>query len=270
MELKILGSVAPYCKNGKNCPGYFIKEGKDKILLDCGNGITNYLNMEEDLENLTIFISHFHPDHYGDLSSIGDAADLFYKFGFLDNPVKLYLPKVEEKLIRCQGNTEYFVEKTEKVKEAEKKNESYVKDISDCHYFQTQEYNHTTNLSIGNMKISFCQTLHPMTTYALKVESPTGVIAYSADTGYYHKLTSFFQNSNLLLCEASLLKGQVRNDGHLYAYEAAELASKSHVEQLLLTHFWPEIGKEEYVREAQEHFQEVEAAQEGKVYQLTK
>lgn len=30
MDLKILGSVAPYCKNGKNCPGYLLTEGKEK------------------------------------------------------------------------------------------------------------------------------------------------------------------------------------------------------------------------------------------------
>lgn len=270
MELKVLGSVAPYCKDGKNCPGYLIKEGNEKILLDCGNGITNYLDMQEDLENLTIYLSHFHPDHYGDLSSLGDAADLFYKFGFLNKPVKLYLPKIEDKLTRCSGNTVYSVEKEDHVKEAEKKNQEYIQDIAYRHYFQVLEYDHSTNLSIGNMNISFYETLHPMSTYAIKIKSPTGTIVYSADTGYYKRLTSFFQKADLLLCEASLLKGQVRNSDHLYAYEAAKIASESGVKQLVLTHFWPEIEKEEYVKEAQKYFPNTQAAVEGKVYQLTK
>lgn len=112
MDLKILGSVAPYCKNGKNCPGYLLTEGKEKILLDCGNGITNHLDMKRDLENLTIFISHYHPDRYGDLSSIAEANSLFQKFGLLEKNVKIYLPKLEEKLRVRMYNTEFFIEKT--------------------------------------------------------------------------------------------------------------------------------------------------------------
>lgn len=270
MELKELGSVAPYCKNGKCCPGHFVKEGDIKILLDCGNGITNYLNMEKDLEYLIIFISHYHPDHYGALSSIGEAVDLFHKFGFLNKRVKLYLPKLEQKLIRRLGNTEFFVEKKVDDYVTERMNQRYVENIAYHHYFDVEEYNGSTKLHFGNMNISFYQTLHPTDTYAVRIDSPVGKFVYSADTYYDEKLVDFFQDADMLLCEASLLKGQARTCEHLYAYEAAELASKSNVGQLLLTHFWPEIEKEKYVEEAKKYFENTQAAEEGKVYQLSK
>ena len=73
MELKVLGTVSPYCKLDKNCPGFLIKNGEHKILLDCGNGITRLLNLQEDLKNLTIILSHLHKDHYGDILSIAYA-----------------------------------------------------------------------------------------------------------------------------------------------------------------------------------------------------
>ena len=270
MELKGLGSVAPYCKNGKSCLGYLIKEKEEKILLDCGNGITNYLNMEEDLENMTIIISHFHPDHYGDLSSIGEAIDLFLKFGFLNKRVKLYLPKVENSLIRHLGNTQFSVEKNKEEYEKERMNQRYVESIAYHHSFDVEEYDRGTKLQIGDMNIRFYQTLHPANTYAVRIESPTGKFAYSADTYYDESLIDFFQNANTLLCEASLLKGQARTCEHLYAYEAADLASKSKVDQLLLTHFWPEIAKERYVEEAKNYFENTQAIEEGKVYKLLK
>lgn len=43
MILKILGSVSPYPKTSNNCVGYLIYDtsNNQKILLDCGNGITS-------------------------------------------------------------------------------------------------------------------------------------------------------------------------------------------------------------------------------------
>ncbi len=270
MELKGLGSVAPYCKNGKNCPGYLLIEGEKKILLDCGNGITNYMDMEKDLENMTIIISNFQPDHYGDLSSIGEAIDLFQKFGFLKKRVKLYLPKVENSIIRRLGNMEFSVEKNKEEYEKERRNQRYVESIAYHHSFDVEEYGRNTKLQIGDMNIRFYQTLHPTNTYAVRIESPTGKFVYSADTYYDENLIDFFQDANTLLCEASLLKGQARTCEHLYAYEAANLAFKSNVGQLLLTHFWPEITKERYVEEAKNHFENTKAVEEGKVYKLLK
>ena len=62
-----LGTVSPYCKASKNCPGFLVNRNNKKILLDCGNGITKHMVFPNDLNNLTIFISHLHTDHNGEL-----------------------------------------------------------------------------------------------------------------------------------------------------------------------------------------------------------
>ena len=92
------------------------------------------------------------------------------------------------------------------------------------------------------------------------------MIVYSSDTGYKNNtLESFSKNANLLICESTFLRGQMRiEDYHLYAHEAALIAKQSDVDKLLLTHFWPTIPKEQYVEEAKEFFQNTEAAIEGK------
>lgn len=35
-----LGTVSPYSKESHNCPGFLIEYQEEKVLLDCGNGIT--------------------------------------------------------------------------------------------------------------------------------------------------------------------------------------------------------------------------------------
>lgn len=63
-----LGTVSPYSKESHNCPGFLIEYQEEKVLLDCGNGITRLLNFPKDLQNLHIIITHYHNDHFGDLS----------------------------------------------------------------------------------------------------------------------------------------------------------------------------------------------------------
>jgi ribonuclease BN (tRNA processing enzyme) len=49
----------------------------------------------------------------------------------------------------------------------------------------------------------------------------------------------------------------------LYAHEAALIAKSACVKKLALTHFWPEIDKSEYVKEAKSIFENTIAAEEG-------
>ena len=52
---------------GNNCPGFLITHGESKIMLDCGSGSHSLLNFPNDLNNLSIIISHLHSDHYNDI-----------------------------------------------------------------------------------------------------------------------------------------------------------------------------------------------------------
>ena len=59
-----------------------------------------------------------------------------------------------------------------------------------------------------------------------------------------NSLVRLAEDADILLCEATFLRGQTRlTDNHLYAYEAAKIAKQANVRQLVLTHFFPEIEK---------------------------
>lgn len=222
-----LGTVSPYPKGNHNCPGFLIKYNGANLLLDCGSGITRLLNMPDDLKNLSIIISHNHLDHHSDISSIAYASYVYHKLGLLEEKVKVF------------------------------SKHAYLSYLSNTHYFKF------TNI-IKDFNIEFLENIHDTPCYSTKITTKEGIqIVYTADTGYNEKLIDFAKDVDLLICESTFLKGQVGSKNHLYAYEAGKIAREANVKKLMLTHFWPEIPKSKYVKEAQELFENVIAADEG-------
>ena len=246
MILKILGSVSPYPKSDHNCVGYLIynTDNNQKILLDCGNGITRLMNFPNDLENLTIIISHLHKDHYADLSAIAYASYVYHNLDLLSSKVKVYIPNS--------------------------------KDLEDYHYlinYGTENYmdfytyDEKSNLKINDINVSFYRTQHSIKTFAMNIIKENIKLSYSSDTGYDENISSFFQGADVLICESSFLKHQKNgNIHHLSAEEAAIIAKKSNVKKVILSHFWPEIDKLDYLDEAKNIFENVDVASENKEY----
>lgn len=248
MILKILGSVSPYPKADNNCVGYLIYDTNDnqKILLDCGNGITRLMKFPDDLENLTIIISHLHKDHYADLSAIAYASYVYHNLGHLNSKVKVYIPDSKDL-----------------------EDYNYLINYGTENYMDFYEYDEKTELNINSINVFFCQTQHNIKTFAMNVIKENVKLTYSADTGFDENSSLFFQNADILICESSFLKHQKNgNLNHLSAEEAAIIAKKSNARKLILSHFWPEIDKSSYLNEAKNIFENVEVAIENKEYVL--
>lgn len=265
LEITPLGTVSTFCYEDKCCPGFLVKHNDKKVLLDCGNGITKHMIFPNDLNNLTIFISHLHPDHYGELLSIAQTSLVFNRLGYLNKKIKVYIPS---------GDIERV---SENYKDADGWSASrtvdkniidfdYIRNLEKHGFIEIVPYKENDIINIDDMNISFKRNPHQIITYSTKIQTPENMIVYSSDTGYKNNtLESFSKNANLLICESTFLRGQMRiEDYHLYAHEAALIAKQSDVDKLLLTHFWPTIPKEQYVEEAKEFFQNTEAAIEGK------
>ena len=260
-----LGTVSTYCYKDMNCPGFMIQYNGYKILLDCGNGISKNLNLPNDLDNLTIIISHLHPDHYGELLSLAQTSYVYNRLGYLSNKIKVYIPKGDKICIDedYAGSANWGPKKT-----VEKNliDYDYLLSLEKTSFFEFIPYNQDDILKLDDLTISFKKNPHSITTYSTKLETEGIKFIYSSDTGYNQNcLEEFAKDANLLICESTFLKGQVKNeDHHLFAYEAAQIAKKANVEKLVLTHFWPAIEKQKYVDEAIKIFENTEAAIEGK------
>ena len=247
MRIKVLGTTSPHGTEKRNCPGFFITEGNSKILLDCGSGSHKLLNFPNDLNNLSVIISHLHRDHYNDIYNIQYSAFVYHNQKLLERPINIYLPKTPEK------NYRDVVEE----------------DISFANYHDiTKE----SLLKIGDIDVSFCPTDHPLETYAVKLSSGGKTIVYAADTSFSAKdrLVEFSKNSDLLISESSLLSsyGFPEINSHLTAKQAGIIAKEANVGALMLTHFWPNELPENYTKEAKSVFAKVFAANEGQIIDL--
>jgi len=260
-----LGTISPYCKDNKNCPGFLFQYKNYNILLDCGNGISRYLKFPEHLNNINIIISHLHKDHYGDLGSIAYASYVYNKLGYINNKINVYIPegdKVDVNETKYDNDGwAYSVKVQNNIIDYD-----YLTNFGHESYLQFIPYKRETMLNYDDLEISFHKNPHSLITYSIKLETEGIKIVYSGDTGYKKNiLEKFAKDANLLICESTYLKGQIRNeDNHLFAYEAGMIAKNANVDKLLLTHFWPELDKELYVNEAKKYFNNTEAAIEGK------
>ena len=243
MIITPLGTVSPYCKKRKKCPGFMINEGQTKLLLDCGNGISSQLKFPDDLQNLTIVISHLHKDHYGDLSCLAYASFVYKNLGKLHNKIKVYIPN--------DKNSCDF---------------AFLKNYAKESFLEFLVYNSNDIIKVDNLVISFKRNPHPILTNSIKVTNSYKTIVYSSDTGFLNNtLIEFSANCDLLICESSFLKEQSKNNpNHLCAEEAASIAKEAKVQKLVLTHFWPEINPKEYINEAKKIFKNTFAAKENK------
>lgn len=241
---------------------------KKKVLLDCGNGSTSQISMPEDLENLTIIISHLHKDHYGDLLSIAYASYVYHRLGYLDKKIPVYLPKPS-----------FMKEEKAKIPSIEKSNEAVESEIMDYNflthlgkeqYLEFRTYDDSSKIQIGQMQLTFSKNPHPINTYSTKITTKKESIVYTSDTGFEkNTIETFAKGADLLICESTFIRGQQKKeDFHLYAYEAGAIAKKANVKQLVLTHFWPELDKLLYEEEAKEEFPNTIVAHEGQYLKI--
>lgn len=264
MQVKVLGTVAPYPKGNMNCSSFLVSENNTNILLDAGFASSRELDILRDLKNLSIIISHYHPDHYGDLTAIANKSYIAHKLGYLDSPIDVYLPEPKR-----ENNTNYGEWKTPCFFQADPIDYDYLVNSKNVNYFNFHKYNSNTKLHIGAFKILFNKTIHPIDAYSIKIESSNASIVYSSDTDYDEKLSDFSRNTDCLICESSFLRGQDKGaSGHLYAYEAGKIAKNANVNSLYLFHTYPEIEKEKYVEEAKEEFANTSSLNEGQIIKL--
>ncbi len=247
--VKTLGSISPYPKRNMNCPGFFVQYGDRRILLDCGNGISRLLNFPEDLKNLTVIITHYHNDHFGDIGAIQYASYVYHNLGLLEEKVKIYLPKRD-----FNHNKEAIMENKES-------------------YVEFHEITDETTIEEKDLSISFQDNLsHTIESFMVKLETTSKKIVYTSDIGTtnFEGLINFCINADLLICESSFLqKHKSTSKTHMTAVKAGELANLANVKKLLLTHFWPEEDKELYLKEASQVFKNTFVAIENEIVHLS-
>jgi len=192
------------------------------MLLDCGPGVLSRLRAREGWPQIdAIAITHFHPDHTGDLAPwlwghrTGPAREL--------HPPDLWLPP--------GGHAELgrFAARFD--------------DTFCVHEYLPEEPFEAAGFRVTPHAVSH----YGEPTYGLRVEENGSVLAYSADSGPTTRLTRLARDADVFLCEATLDDdGETGPRGHMTASEANEAALTAGVRRLVLVHRPEELDSHGY------------------------
>lgn len=241
MELTILGASAATPNPGDASAGYLVRSGSTAILIECGSGVVSKLREQIDLRALSgVVITHLHSDHTLDLVAL--RYGLKYTPPGPGAPLPLHLPP----------NGRAFLDRLGAVFAiGAESDHDFWDDVLVPH-----EYGDLLasgeSLRIGNLALTFAPMKHYVPTWGIRIaETTTGrSLTFSADTGPSAPLARFAADTDLLLCEATLLRQEPGGDpdgwGHLTATEAGEIATAARARHLVLTHLWAELGYDRY------------------------
>ena len=106
---------------------------------------------------------------------------------------------------------------------------------------QLLSYREDSVLECGPFRVSFCQTVHPLPCYAMRLEEiETGqILVFTADTGWCPELIEFSQGAHVLIADSAFTNERGQNEIHMTAGEVAQLANQAHVQTLVASHMAP-------------------------------
>jgi len=225
MEILILGSgtTVPLTERASPSIALFIED--QLLLMDIGPGTVRQMAVaglrHEDIDY--IGISHFHPDHTADL--------IHFIFATKHPPV---LKNRKPFTIIGPRGINHFLEMLKR---------AYGKWLDlPSGLMRIEELNTGQNdgKAFDNFRIRSAPLNHTPHSLGLRIEDKRGnTIVYSGDTGYCDEIIDLAEGADLLILESSFPNGQ-EIAGHLTPRQAGDIATRSGVKRLLLTHFYPE------------------------------
>lgn len=246
MKVTILGCYAPYAPAEGACSGYLFQNENFNLMLDCGHGAFAQLQKHIDFRKLNaLVITHFHPDHYADIYAMRHAFSGAIRDKSRKDPLVVYAPS-EPLNIFTEINNWRDVFVTIPIEDA---------------MLRVNRF--------GNVQIDFFPTVHSIPTYGVGIKKGGKKFTYTSDAAWDNNLVQACLRSHTVLAEASLRDVDIAytKKGHMTAKQAGFLGQQAQVEQLILTHFWPEYNLNQLKREAEVSFDgEVDLAKIGKSF----
>ena len=240
MEVIILGSGTSVPHPQRASPSVAIFIDDQFLLMDIGPGTVRQLTIAglkyEKIDY--ICISHFHPDH---------TADLIH-FIFATRYPPILSTRKPFTIIGPKGSNRFLT--------LLKKPYGNWLDLPDG-LMEIQELNTggKDKKEFDKFKILSAPLNHTPDSIGLRIEDNSGrSIVYSGDTGYCEELIALAIGADLLILESSFPDGQ-EISGHLTPSQAGDIATRSGVKRLLLTHFYPECLKTDIEKQCRKTYQ---------------
>jgi len=251
MQVTVLGKSPSWQDAAGACSGYLIQHDGFTLLLDCGNGVFAKLRSVVDYAAVdAVLISHLHADHFFDIVPYSFALS----YGLRSEPPSPALhapPGAVERFAAIGGS---LGDKTL---------------ISGA--FTLREYDPAAPLTLGPLRVRFCEVPHYVLTHAVRISAPgSGDFTFGADCRPNEALPAFASGTELMFIEATLREPETFGTrGHLTAREAGEQGRAAAAQRLVLTHFSDELDRDWVRAEGSAGYgAEVALAGEGAIYEL--
>lgn len=207
-RLTILGTSARFATIARACSGYLLEVDGHRLWLDAGPGTWRNLLALCGYDQVEgVVITHRHPDHAIDVFQMEHA--LLYGPRGPQPPMPLWAPA--ETLDALTG-------------------------FKELDAFDTYPIAGGDSIELEGATLRFVSMAHPPETVGVRVETPDGVLAYSADSGEQADFGALAGGADLFVCEASNQDSDEIWEGHLRASQAGRIASEVAVRRLVLTH----------------------------------
>ncbi len=224
-KIVILGSGTCTPSLARGSCSLVMKTGGLNLLFDCGPGTMRRL-LEAGISIFDVsclFLSHFHPDHSGELASF------LFSLKYSHQPdSRLPLTLVAGKGINA------FINGLQRLYEPFL---AFPDDLLNIVELDTaKEDNHTfESFTAASMPVN-----HRPESLAFRIDDAGGNrFVYSGDTDICEGLKTFAADADLMVCE-SAMPDEMKIDGHLTPSLAGQIAQAAGVKCLILTHFYPE------------------------------
>ena len=212
------GTVAPSATRAG--PAHWVERGDVRLLMDCGAGATHGLaRCGLAWERVShVALTHFHPDHFGELPALLFALRHATK---REEPLVIVGPAGTVRLVKnlAEGFGEWLLDP------------GYPIGILDLQAGEPFPLSSDVMLEVH-------PTPHTAESVALGVWAPEGRLVYTGDTGPSDDLAAWATDCDLLLAECSLPDGQ-GIEGHLTPGSVGQLAADAEAARLVLTHLYP-------------------------------
>lgn len=239
LTVTILGSGTCVPSLERSSCSVMMEIGTARLLFDSGPGtMRRLLKTNTTIFDIAyLFYSHFHPDHTSEL------VPLLFANKYPDINAR----KIPLTVIAGRGFSDFFA----KLKTVYG---HWIEIAPGMFKIQELSNKEPDAFSFDQFSINTVPVVHNEESIAYKITTPEGKsVVYSGDTDYSENLVELAQGADLLICE-SAMPDELQVKGHLTPSVAGKIATLAGVNQLVLTHFYPECDQADIMHQCRKTY----------------
>jgi ribonuclease BN (tRNA processing enzyme) len=221
ITVHLLGTGSILSLGNRACSAFLIQFKDRNILVDAGPGTLIRLKQVKITPELLnyIFITHFHPDHVADLIPI-----IFYLANLQNKP--------DRNALSIWGPPGFL----NLIKEIAAAYGKWLKDFTTILNLNEFSQNY---LDLDECDVIWRKVNHSPESIGYRFKLGSKIVAIPGDTSYCSGLLELCQNADLAILECSF-PDEVSAGNHLSPSLVGQIAQKTKIKKLVLTHLYPE------------------------------